>query len=434
MKLTANSSFLIGLFLLLRATAVFAQGDHNKWFTGRRLRLDITFEGNADECSVTGILFAKEPLMGGAPESLIDTFRYGEMIVEARDSVSGKLIFSRGFSTLFQEWQTTDRAKENTRKFTEIQAIPFPGNTLRIDLLQRKGIHFVPLNTTYFNPSFTAYRNSMPPKEVETNLFRSAADSLYAMNLVFLSEGYTPEEQTQFYEHVDALVTSMLQTEPYAELKDYLNVYTVYLPSRESGADDPSNNRIVATALDCSFNTFGSERYLTSSRPQKIFDLASGTPWDQLIVLVNTEKYGGGAIYNSCTFVSAGSEHAGFLLLHEFAHAFAALADEYYTSSVAYSDYFDLNTEPYQPNITTLVDFSHKWANLIHDTVPVPTPDTSLYDGVVGVYEGAGYSAKGIYRPCRTCIMKSRSTKYFCPVCRKSIAEMLRFRAGVPLK
>ena len=431
MKLTAYSKVLLINIFLFAMPQARSQVAFSDYFTGERLRVEYSLSGNANECKISDVVFYQEPVWGGNPIHLIDTFRYGEMLVEVFDSESGILIYSRGYSTLFQEWQTVEEAKKKDSLIVATIQLPYPKKSVRIRFKLRIGAEFKTLFQTRFRPGITAIRKTVSPAGSEVRMLQEAGEPEKKMDIALLAEGYTEKEKDRFFEDAKHLADRFLQWEPYHSLKDSINLYAVYIASDQSGADDPRDSIWVETALGCSFNTFGSDRYLTSRKPQLIFDLVSEIPWDQVCVLVNTSKYGGGGVYNSFTFLSAGNEEfAEFLLMHEFGHAFAALADEYYTSSVAYSEFFDLDKEPYQPNITTLVDFDRKWKSMLNDSIPVPTPDSSIYDGVVGVFEGAGYSAKGIYRPYRSCTMKDKYTMEFCPVCREAIADMIRFHSA----
>jgi hypothetical protein len=103
------------------------------------------------------------------------------------------------------------------------------------------------------------------------------------------------------------------------------------------------------------------------------------------------------------------------------------LADEYYTSDVAYQDFYSLDVEPLDPNLTTLVDFDSKWKDMVENGTPIPTANTEKYEDVLGAFEGGGYVEKGIYRPKQDCTMKSIVVDNFCPVCKRAIVQMIDF-------
>ncbi|MBN1951889.1 MAG: hypothetical protein JW801_11870 [Bacteroidales bacterium] len=427
MKQLVVIPLVLANFLIFLCLQGYSQSTYNDHFSFSRLRMDVQVRGNADTAEITGVNFHREGPWAGSRVNLIDTFRYGEMMVELFDSLTGEMIYSRGCATLFQEWQTTDEAKSGVWQFDETFLMPFPKNPVRIDISMRKGPGFEVLASLDFNPQTTLSDSREPRQDYEMFMIHHSGKPQDKLDILLLAEGYTATDKEKFLETADFLVSQFLEHEPYASYRNMLNVNAVFIPSEDAGADDPRGKKFVNTPLGCSFNTFGSDRYMTSEAPRDIFDQVSKLSYDQLIIMVNEEKYGGGAIYNMYTFISAENENAVFLMLHEFGHAFASLGDEYFNSSVAYTDYFDLTIEPYQPNITTLIDFDGKWADMIDPSTPVPTPDTEEYESVTGVFEGAGYTAKGMYRPFRTCIMKDRTTDYFCPVCRQAIVDMLRF-------
>ncbi|HRZ76034.1 MAG TPA: M64 family metallopeptidase, partial [Bacteroidales bacterium] len=214
-------------------------------------------------------------------------------------------------------------------------------------------------------------------------------------------------------------------TRPYNEYRDHINIRAVHSISAESGTDFPHEGIWKRTLMNSRFFTFGSERYLTTDDYHSLMDVAANVPWDQVLVLVNSKEYGGGGIYNHYLVCTSDHSLSDFVFVHELGHSLAGLADGYYTSSTAYESFYDLRLEPWEPNITTLVDFGSKWQDLILDGTPVPTPDKADYARVTGVFEGAGYAEKGIYRPFQDCTMKSASMDNFCPVCLRAIRRMM---------
>jgi hypothetical protein len=182
--------------------------------------------------------------------------------------------------------------------------------------------------------------------------------------------------------------------------------------------------------MNFSYYTTGVERYLMSLDIKSIRDIAANVPYDNICVISNSSKYGGGAIYNYYTSFPSDDQYGPYLIVHEFGHHFCALGDEYYTSQVSVEDYYKFDVEPYEPNLTTLVNFDKKWKNLIEQGIPVPTPATDEYKGKLGVFEGGGYVAKGVYRPMIDCTMKSKTYNNFCPVCTKAIIDMIYYYSG----
>ncbi len=241
------------------------------------------------------------------------------------------------------------------------------------------------------------------------------------IDIVFLADGYTIEEMGKYRKDVDRFSNVLFSTSPYKENTDKFNIRLVESVSEESGTDIPMDNVWKNTALKTTYNTFGSERYLTTLSNFIVRDYAGVVPYDYIYIIVNSSKYGGGGVYNHINVVSSDDKFSPFVFIHEFGHGFAGLADEYYTSSVSYQDYYNLNVEPVQPNITSLINFEKKWKDLIDNDIPIPTPVNSENIDKIGVYEGGGYVSKGIYRPYIDCMMKSKTAKEFCPVCKKAI-------------
>jgi hypothetical protein len=206
-----------------------------------------------------------------------------------------------------------------------------------------------------------------------------------------------------------------------------INIWAVEAFSDESGTDIPADSVWKNTLLNSSFYTFDSERYLMTKDYKKVRDIAANAPYEQIYILVNTSKYGGGAIYNYYNVVAADNEKSRQIFIHEFGHGLAGLADEYFTSEVAYQDFYPLDVEPWEPNITTLVNFKSKWKNLVNNTISIPTPVEDAPENQIGAYEGAGYVAKGVYRSTPNSIMKSFTSDEFNEVSKKAIERVIKF-------
>jgi hypothetical protein len=402
---------------------VSAQQDFSGYFNGDKLRLDYTIRGTKHGCSVSADSIYREANWGGSVINTIDTFLYGEMLLEVFDSVGNKLIYSRGYSSLFKEWQTTPEADSVEREFGGSVVMPFPEHPVRIDISERNyDLSFGKIFSLYINPDHSGMKEKV---RFRTILYNGLPAN--KLDIVFLSEGYREDDSTKFFSDVRKKSDELFQWEPYSAYRSSFNIYAVFVPTERTTEDATENAVKPETAFGVKFNTFGSQRYLSAEHISKVRDAVSGIPYDQICIVVNSQKYGGGGIYNFLTLFTSDNEYSEFLFHHEFGHGFASLADEYYSSVVPYESLFDLNYEPYQPNITPRVDFSRKWHDLIPDTVPVPTPNIELYRSVTGLFEGAGYSPKGVYRPYYNCSMKSRSKNAFCPVCRRAIEQMIRF-------
>ena len=245
--------------------------------------------------------------------------------------------------------------------------------------------------------------------------------------MVILAEGYTENEIQKFTDDSKRVTSYLFNEDPFKSGKEHFNVRAVFTPSAESGTDIPGEKIYKNTAFNSTFYTFDVPRYLTTSDMKTIYDMAATVPYDHIYILVNTERYGGGGFYNFLTVCSADNELTPEVFAHEFGHGFAGLGDEYYTSSVAHDKYYNLGIDPWEPNLTTLVDFDKKWKNMISPSIPVPTPREARYNNTIGVFEGGGYMDKGIFSPFTDCRMKSNTAKSFCPVCTDAIKRTIEF-------
>ena len=218
-----------------------------------------------------------------------------------------------------------------------------------------------------------------------------------------------------------------LSIEPYSKNADRFNFYAIESPSEETGVTIPGKGVYVNTNIHSSFYTFDMDRYLTTFDTKSVYDIAACVPYDAVFVLVNSDRYGGGGFFNHYCESTVDHKLSEIVAIHEFGHEFAGLADEYYTSEITYSDYYNLKYEPWEPNITTNINFGSKWKNLVPDGIPIPTPRSDKFKGVTGMFEGGGYLSRGIYSPVMDCRMKSNEAPGFCPVCSEAISKMIRF-------
>ncbi len=431
MKITSKAKTTwISLVLLLFLSS--CSSDHSNFetrFENSTLRMDYLHTGNKEISSTEFLAWKAEPFWGGPRWNLIDAPLKGDFVIKVFDASEGELIYSKGFSTLFSEWQTTDEALHTFATFYESIIIPFPRQPVRIQLSRRdKKQQFHVIFETVFDP-FDAVFEETPSPRYPVQKILDSGDPAEHIDLVFLPEGYTQDEMVKFRQDVEKLTNTMFSWSPYDEYKHRFNIWIVEAPSEESGTDIPQDGIWKDTILNSSFDTFNIERYLGTFDYKTVRDLASHAPYDQICIIVNHDKYGGGGIYNFYTLFTADNKMSEFLFMHEFEHGFVALADEYYSSDVSYTDFFDLTVEPYQENITTLIDFGMKWQDMVDPDTPVPTPDDPIYYDTVGVFEGAGYQAKGIYRPFHDCTMKSKSINNFCPVCKRAIRRTIELGA-----
>jgi hypothetical protein len=402
--------------------------DFDEFFLPNSLRIDYVMAGDNHETTIYYTGMKQEPNWGGPKKNLLDPYNYGTYRITALDSATKRPIFSKGFCNLFQEWQGTAEAKSIKKAFSETTILPFPKNTILFRVEKRgydDGV-FAKLFEMYINPKdyFISHQNIHALPFIK---FVDSGDPQNHIDIAFIAEGYTSEQMPKFLEDARKISAYWMSQKPYVDYKDKFNFYAIESPSAESGISSPGHGEYVNTCCQSSFYTFDMDRYLTSFDTRDIYDIAANVPYDIIFMLVNSKTYGGGGFFNFYGESTVDNALSQIVSIHEFGHAFAGLADEYYTSEVTYSDFYNPKVEPWEPNITTNVDFSSKWKNMVSPGVPIPTPRTDEYNTVVGMFEGGGYAAKGVYSPVQDCRMKSNDPVGFCPVCEEAIRKMILF-------
>ena len=424
--MSALRKVILALALIhCQSFVVLAQFDFDDYFETKTLRFDFFLAGNAQQQAVFVDCFREEPIWSGPVTHLTDNPDYGEYCYRMYDEASGKLIYNKGFCSLFQEWRTTDEAKTINRTYSQVVVMPFPKKNIRLEILSRsyETGQFEPLFQTSIDPKSIYINREQRPEFPVTKILNNGVPAK-KVDLVFIAEGYTINEMEKFRKDATRFTDYLFQTEPYNERKNDFNVWAVESPSEESGTDIPGQNIWKNTALKSHFWTFGIDRYLTAPDLFIIRDKLWNVPCDAVFVIVNSEKYGGGGIYNYYGLGTSDHPLSMIVFVHELGHSFAGLADEYFDSEVAYNDFYNLTTEPWEPNLTTLVNFEAKWKNMLLSGTPIPTQPNRNNNDRVGVYEGGGYVTKGVYRPMITCRMRSNSA-IFCPVCQSAINRMI---------
>ncbi len=437
------------------------------------MRVDYYHTGNATQEHFSVDRVVVEPLpWPGDPQKTIDTTARGRYFFEVIDEATKKVLYSRGFASMYGEWETTAEAMKISRTFSESLRFPGVDKPARVVLKKRDAKNvFQDVWETRVDPAdkFIVRAGSLASAGPLIKL-HERGDPATKLDLLILGDGYTAAERGKFERDAKRLLRVLFETSPFKERENEINVWGLVPASMDSGVSQPSNHIYKRTPLVTTYDTFDSERYVLTQENRAFRDLAANAPYDVVEILTNSEKYGGGGIYNLYSTVAADSQWAPYIFVHEFGHHLAGLADEYYTSDVAYLPPAE-KVEPWEPNVTALLDpLKLKWRDLVGAGTPLPTPwpkeefenrqnvgqerrralraanrperemnalfaeelarDTALLNspalkGKVGAYEGANYEARGYYRPQSDCIMFTRDSVGFCAVCRRALQETL---------
>lgn len=407
--------------------------DFYSFFRDETLRMDYFHTGNDSTENIQFKTFKSEPFYSGPVDRLIDPFNFGAYKVEVFNFITGDLIFSRGYSALFTEWQYTPEADSITKTFEETVVMPFPVVKVRIDISSRGRSHaFHKIFSTSFNPStdtVMAFKKIYRTTNVLTGNGINLIKKNYHLELdiVFIPDGYRPQDSAKLYRDLKVFSNGLLECNPYSNYRNSIEFWVVDAFSQDSGTDVPARKIYKNTLVNTSFNTFNTERYMMTEDYHHVRDIAAHAPYDQIYIIVNTNIYGGGGIYNFCSVCVSDDPYSTYIFNHEFGHTFAGLGDEYYDADISTRQIYTHDYEPWEPNLTTLKSFSQKWEDMVREDIPIPTPDTDKYRNSVGAFEGGGYQVKGVYRPYPDCSMRSLKKCSFCPVCTRAISRMLDF-------
>lgn len=418
--------YFITTFLILVSSSIFSQS-FDEYFENNTLRLDYTFIGTSKSESIALDKLNKIEHWAGRRHNLSELARDGNGQITVYDKKSNNIIYKDAFSSLFQEWQSTPEAETVTRSFENVYLVPFPKEEVKIEVSFRmQDGSYKTLLSHDVNPNDILIRK-LPSKNPYTAIHEGGSIE-DCINIAIVPEGYTTGEMNKFKKHAEATVKEILKHKPFGKFKNKLNFYTLDVSSQDSEVSIPRQNIWKNTLVGSHFDTFYSDRYLTTSNVKDLHDALAGVPYSHIIILANTETYGGGGIFNSYTLTTTGHPSFAPVVVHEFGHSFGGLADEYYYKG---GDIFDtmysLDVEPWEPNITTLVDFKSKWESILKPNTPNPTPEKDTKKFPVGIYEGGGYVSKGIYRPAADCRMKTNTCKEFCPACQRAIEQIIRY-------
>lgn len=398
---------LIVMLFLPLAVGAQTEGGFDRWFTGGTLRLDCVREGSAKGDTVWVEHWIDRPGgWYGSRTQLTDPFDNGDYRVVMRDAATGRVLYSRGYSNLFREYKDTPEGETEVRRFEEVLLLPMPRGKVLIALQKRdNAMRLQDQTVVTYDPATSRLVASTDARTAEA--YEIHGDPSVKFDLAFVMQGF--DDDTAYYSSVRRrMVEGFFKNEPFRSHRDDFNIYFI---RGDAGVD---------------YNALGSDRYAMTFRLFQLHDVLSGTPADHIIIVLNNVKYGGGAIYN---FYSVSSLHsmAEMVLTHELGHGIGGLADEYVDEELSYADLHRTHYEPLEPNITNLVDFDSKWKRLLKKGTPVPTPENRKVarteNGPLGVYEGAGYSTKGVYRPAMHCMMRDYAP--FCPVCSERLEAVI---------
>ena len=377
------------------------------------LRVDYMFSGTDKSVEISLDEMSRFDGWAGRRTNLTEVPVRGNGQICMTDEQTGDTLYRMSFSTLFQEWQTTEEATKVRKSFENVFLLPMPTTKAKVNvhLYDFFGNIVASLNHIV-DPSDILIRHLNPQAPDHRYLLQSGTPE-EKIDVAIVAEGYTAEEMDMFYADAQTAMEAILKHEPFGQYKDRFNFVAVALESQDSGVSVPGEGEWKDTALKAHFNTFYMDRYLTTLRLKNMHDKLCGVPYEHIVILTNTDTYGGGGIYNSYTLTTA--HHPAFkpVVVHEFGHSFAGLADEYYYDD-QYVEYYYPGTEPWEQNITTLADFESKWKDM-------------LEAGEAELHEGAGYQSKGVYRPAKDCRMHTNRPDSFCPVCQRAIARIIEF-------
>ncbi|BDG03227.1 IgA Peptidase M64 [Anaeromyxobacter oryzae] len=436
----------------------------------RTLRVDYFHTGNATEERFALDRLVLEPLpFPGNPARPIDETNLGKYFFEVRDLDTNRVLYSRGFSSIYGEWETTDEARKANRTFSESLRFPAPERPVQV-IVKKRGERnaFKEIWTLVVDPADRFVDTARPPSPGPVIELLRSGDPTEKLDLLLLGDGYTEKDRAKFEKDARRLVAVLFEHEPFKSRRSDFNVWGLCPPSEERGVSRPLTGQHRRSRIGATYDAFGSERYVLTFENRAMRDVASFAPYDALAILVNGQTYGGGGIFGLYVTVAADSRWSDYIFVHELGHSLGNLADEYFTSDTAYLATQD-RPEPWEPNATADPKAA-KWADLVTPGTPLPTPwpkdvftkrskefqerrrkiraanrpeaemdalflaeqkeETALlgaarYASAVGAFEGANYEANGYYRPQVDCIMFTRNPVPFCAVCQRALSRVI---------
>ena len=398
------------------------------YFTDRTLRVDYLFTGNAERQTICVDELSSLPRWAGRRHHLSELPLAGNGQIEMKDAADGTVIYRTSFSALFQEWLETDEARTTAKGFENTFLLPFPRRAVSVEVTLFDSHRQVRARLQHrVDPEDILIRRKGETHVCPHRYLLKSGQADRCIDVAIVAEGYTEAEMDMFYRDAQTACESLFGHEPFRSMKKRFNVVAVASPSEDSGVSIPRLGEWRSTAFGSHFSTFYSDRYLTTSHLKTLHDALAGIDYEHIIVLANTDEYGGGGIYNSYTLTTAHHKDFRPVVVHEFGHSFGGLADEYFYDEDVMNDTYPTDVEPWEQNVTTRVDFASKWQDMIPEGTPLPTPADNFNMHEVGLYEGAAYSARGLYRASYNCRMRTNEYPAFCPVCQRALRRLIEF-------
>ena len=398
------------------------------YFTDRTLRVDYLFTGNAERQTICVDELSSLPRWAGRRHHLSELPLAGNGQITMKDAADGTVIYRTSFSALFQEWLETDEARTTAKGFENTFLLPFPRRAVSVEVTLFDSHRQVRARLQHrVDPEDILIRRKGETHVCPHRYLLKSGQADRCIDVAIVAEGYTEAEMDVFYRDAQTACESLFGHEPFRSMKKRFNVVAVASPSEDSGVSIPRLGEWRSTAFGSHFSTFYSDRYLTTSHLKTLHDALAGIDYEHIIVLANTDEYGGGGIYNSYTLTTAHHKDFRPVVVHEFGHSFGGLADEYFYDEDVMNDTYPTDVEPWEQNVTTRVDFASKWQDMIPEGTPLPTPADNFNMHEVGLYEGAAYSARGLYRASYNCRMRTNEYPAFCPVCQRALRRLIEF-------
>lgn len=419
---------IAALALLWMPAKSIAQ-NFDDYFIDKTLRVDYIFAGNKEKQMIAVDELNVMPRWYGKRQHLCELPVEGNGQITVKNHRSGKIIYRNSFSTLFQEWLSEPGSATNTQSFENVFLVPMPKDTVDITLDLRNNRREVMTSLTHQVVPTDILIHHKGEEKTPYITLQQAEDTTKCIHIAYVAEGYTPAEMPIFLKDAKDATEAIFAHEPFKSMRNRFNIVAVESPSQDSGTSEPSKGIWKKTALSSHFDTFYSDRYLTTLNLKDLHNWLAGIPYEHIIVLVNSSRYGGGGILNSYNLTTCHQDWFKPVVVHEFGHSFAGLADEYAYESEQ-TPMYPHDVEPWEDNITTLVDFHNKWEDLIEKGTKIPTPlskKEKVAVSKVGIFEGAGYSPKGVYRGVQDCRMRINETPEFCIVCKRALQKVIDF-------